>query len=54
MFSKLMEKQLMLSLHLDLSKRKIPRLLGKLLGIIPLLYSKRLEKKYLDESERIL
>lgn len=49
MISKLMEKQLILSMHLDLSSHRIVRLLGSLLGILPLWYSKWLEKKYPDD-----
>lgn len=51
MFSKLMERQLVFSMHLDLSKHRIVRFFGKLLGVFPLWYARCLEKKGPDDYE---
>ncbi|MBQ7370757.1 MAG: hypothetical protein IJW67_02540 [Blautia sp.] len=49
MFSKLMEKQLILSMRLDRGRFLLPRFLGKLIGILPVWYSRRIERKYAEE-----
>lgn len=51
MFSKFMEKQLLLSMRLDNSKFRILRFMGKLTGILPVWYSRQIEKKYYDDKD---
>ena len=46
MFSKLMEKQLILSMRLDRGRFLLPRFLGKLIGILPVWYSRRIERAF--------
>ena len=51
MFSKFMEMQLLLSVKLDHSPVRIVRLFGALLGILPVFYAAKIEKKYSDEAD---
>ncbi|MDO4307133.1 MAG: hypothetical protein Q4C77_09875 [Eubacteriales bacterium] len=44
----LTEKLLIISIRLENSNRKCIRYLGKLLGILPVRYSRRMEKRLFD------
>ena len=44
----IIQKMLEMSMRLDKSDRKILRILGRILGIFPVCYSKRLEKRLFE------